>query len=151
VVTQGYYNKPEETKAAFTADGWLRTGDLGRVNADGYVTLAGRIKETYRCGGETVMPQEIEELLGQHPLLAQALAVGVPDAKMGEVGCICVVPKGSERPAAAELLSLCADNLARFKVPRHVLFMEAAEIPLTVTGRPQKFTLAALARSKLGL
>jgi fatty-acyl-CoA synthase len=151
IVTPGYYNNPGETRAAFTRDGWLRTGDLGRISADGYLTLTGRLKETYRCGGETVMPREIEELLDQHPLVAQALAVGVPDPKMGEIGCVCIVAKGTERPAESELISLCTDNLARFKVPRHVLFMEAVDIPLTVTGRPQKFRLAAIARARLGL
>ncbi len=141
-VTKGYYRKPEETAAAFTPDGWLRTGDVGRISAEGYLTLTGRIKESYRCGGEMVMPREIEEIFDDHPAIAQALVVGIPDRKMGEVGCLCVIPRGIDLPDASALIAYCAERLARFKVPRHVLFMTAGEIPLTVTGRPQKFKLA---------
>ena len=149
IVTRGYYKKPEETAAAFTADGWLRTGDLGRVSADDYVSLTGRIKETYRCNGEMVMPREIEMLFDDHPQIEQALVVGVPDARAGETGCLCIVPRGAERPDPEVLRALCAASLARFKVPRHVLFLDASDIPLTVTGRPQKFKLAALAAERL--
>jgi fatty-acyl-CoA synthase len=149
IVTRGYYKKPEETAAAFTADGWLRTGDVGRVSADEYVTLTGRIKETYRCNGEMVMPREIEMLFDDYPLVAQALVVGVPDPRAGEAGCLCIVPKGGDLPNPDELIARCAESLARFKVPRHVLFFDAGDIPLTVTGRPQKFKLAALAVARL--
>lgn len=145
IVTAGYYRKPDETRDAFTADGWLRTGDIGRLSDDGYVALTGRIKESYRCGGEMVMPREIELLFENYPGIAHALAVGVPDAKMGEVGCLCLVPGAGVRPDDRELLDLCARRLARFKVPRHVLWLEPGDIPLTVTGRPQKFRLAQLA------
>jgi fatty-acyl-CoA synthase len=149
IITPGYYRKPEETAACFTADGWLKTGDVGRIDAEGYLTLTGRIKETYRCGGEMVIPREIEELVDQHPKVAQALAVGVPDPKMGEIGCLCIVARPGEKPDPAELLALCAGKLARFKVPRLVLFFEPGEIPLTATGRPQKVKLAAIARERL--
>jgi fatty-acyl-CoA synthase len=149
IVTRGYYKKPEETAASFTADGWLKTGDVGRIDAEGFLTLTGRIKETYRCGGEMVIPREIEELVDQHPAVAQALAVGVPDPKMGEIGCLCIVPRAGARPDPAELLALCSEKLARFKVPRLVLFFEASEIPLTATGRPQKLRLAAIVRERL--
>jgi fatty-acyl-CoA synthase len=149
IVTPGYYKKPEETAASFTADGWLRTGDVGRVSADDYVMLTGRIKETYRCNGEMVMPREIEMLFDDHPQIEQALVVGVPDARAGETGCLCIVPRGSDRPDTDVLLATCAAKLARFKVPRHVLFFEASEIPLTVTARPQKFKLAKLAVERI--
>jgi fatty-acyl-CoA synthase len=149
IVTKGYYKKPAETAAAFTADGWLRTGDLGRVTGDGYLTLTGRIKESYRCGGEMVMPREIEALVESHPLVAQALAIGVPDMKMGEVGCLCIVASEGARPDPGELLALCAARLARFKVPRHVLFFRPDEIPVTATGRPQKVRLVDIATDRL--
>lgn len=149
IVTKGYYNKPEETREAITADGWLHTGDVGTINASGDLVLLGRIKETYRCGGEMVMPKEIEDLLNQHPLIAQTLVVGIPDTKMGEVGCVCVVTNSDQRPAPQELIDLCAARLAKFKVPRHVIFIGAEEVPLTPTGRPQKFRLAELARSRI--
>ena len=151
IVTEGYYKKEEETRAAFTADGWLRTGDVGVVTADGYLTLTGRLKETYRCGGEMVMPREIEELLTEHPLVGQALVVGLPDIKMGEVGCICIVPAGDTRPNPQDLIDLCISRLARFKVPRHVIFLTADEVPLTATGRAQKFKLAELAKERLSI
>ncbi len=149
IVTTGYYKKDEETRAAFNADGWLHTGDVGVITSDGYLTLTGRLKETYRCGGEMVMPREIEELLNEHPLVSQALVVGIPDMKMGEVGCACIVPAGDLLPDPKELIELCASRLARFKVPRHVVFLTAEELPLTATGRAQKFKLAELAKERL--
>ena len=149
IVTNGYYNKPGETKGAFTPDGWLRTGDLGLISADGYLTLTGRIKETYRCNGEMVMPKEIEDLFSDHPSLAQALVVGIPDPRVGEAGCLCIVPKPGAKPDTDALIALCAKHLARFKVPRHVLLLDASDIPLTVIGRPQKFKLAQLAAKML--
>jgi fatty-acyl-CoA synthase len=149
IVTTGYYKKDEETRAAFNADGWLHTGDVGEITADGYLTLTGRLKETYRCGGEMVMPREIEELLNEHPLVAQALVVGLPDMKMGEVGCACVVSAGHTRPDPQELIDFCASRLARFKVPRHIVFLSADEVPLTATGRAQKFKLAELVKGRL--
>lgn len=149
IVTTGYYRKPEETAAAFNADGWFLTGDVGVVDADGYVTLTGRIKETYRCGGETVMPREIEELLSEHPLVGQAFVVGIPDARMGEVGCVCIVPAGDECPEPQEIIDLCARRMARFKVPRHVIFMTAEEIPYTATGKAQKFRLVEIVKQRL--
>jgi fatty-acyl-CoA synthase len=148
-VTVGYFDKPEETASAFTPDGWLRTGDLGRIGADGFLALTGRIKETFRCGGETVMPREIEALLETADGVAQAIVVGVPDPRMGEVGCACIVACGP-RPSTAALTTLCEARLARFKVPRHFLFFAADEIPLTPTGRPRKYQLAELARARLG-
>jgi len=149
IVTTGYYKKDEETRAAFSPDGWLHTGDIGVVTADGYLSLTGRLKETYRCGGEMVMPREIEDLLITYPGVAQALAIGLPDPKMGEVGCLCVVLKDGQDITAEELIAFCAQRLARFKVPKHVLFLSTEEIPTTATGKAQKFKLAELARQRL--
>ena len=151
VVTRGYFRLPEETKAAFTDDGWFRTGDVGTLSADGYLTLTGRIKEVYRCGGEMVMPREIEALMEIYPGIAQALVIGVPDDRMGEVGCLCLVPESGTTLKEAEILSFCRDKLARFKVPKYVLELAVDDIPLTPTGRPQKFALAQLARRQLML
>jgi fatty-acyl-CoA synthase len=151
IVTTGYYKKDEETRAAVDVDGWLHTGDVGVLTPDGYLTLTGRLKETYRCGGEMVMPREIEELLNEHPLVGQAFVVGLPDMKMGEVGCACILPAGGILPDPQELIYLCASRLARFKVPRHVVFFTAEELPLTATGRAQKFKLADLAKERLSI
>jgi fatty-acyl-CoA synthase len=151
VVTKGYYRKPEETAESFTSDGWFRTGDVGKVSSEGYLTLTGRIKETYRCGGEMVMPREIETLLETFPGIAQILVVGVPDQRMGEVGCLCIVPETNGSVDEGKVLTFCREKLARFKVPKYALIFDASEIPLTATGRPQKFELAKLAQEKLKL
>jgi fatty-acyl-CoA synthase len=148
-VTMGYYNKPVETADAFDKLGWFRTGDLGAIDSDGYITLMGRTKESYRCGGELVLPLEVEKVIASHPGIIEAHVVAIPDARMGEVGVACVITSG--RVDADELLQLCNSRLARFKVPRHVLFIASEEVPTTATGRPRKFLLAKLAQQKLGI
>lgn len=140
-VTHGYYDKPAETAAMFTDDGWMRTGDLGIIDEDGYLVLTGRTKESYRCGGELVLPGEIEQVLADHPSVLAAHVVGIPHPRMGEVGCAWVV-SGPERPSSEDLIAYCASRLARFKVPASVLFAEAHDLPVTATGRVQKFLLA---------
>lgn len=144
-VMSGYYDKPEATAEAFTADGWLHTGDLGRLDADGYLTLMGRRKESYRCGGEQVLPGEIEDILTSHPAVIQAHVVPVPDTRMGEIGVAFVVLREAPAVTPRELIDLCAQRLARFKVPRHVLPIRAEEIPVTASGRARKFLLAQIA------
>ncbi len=147
-VTAGYYDKPDETALAFSdGPGWIRTGDLGRFD-DGYLTLVGRVKECYRCGGEQVMPKEVEDVLTGHPAVAQAHVVPLRDDRMGEVGVAWIVGRGDVDPAA--LIAYCAERLARFKVPRHVLAIDAADIPVTPSGRPRKFLLAQRAAEELG-
>lgn len=150
-VTAGYYDDPDATAAAFTFDGWLRTGDLGRIDEQGYLTLVGRIKEAYRCAGEMVMPREVEQVIEQFPGVAQAFVVGVPDARVEEVGCACIVPYAGSAIDAAALIDFCRARLARFKVPRHVLTFAAEEIPLTATGRPKKYQLVELAAARLAV
>ena len=150
-VTTGYYRKPEATAAAHDAEGWFRTGDLGRIDDEGYLVLVGRLKECYRCGGEQVLPLEVEETLAGHPAVAQAHVVAVADARMGEVGVACIVLRDDSHVDATELIAHCAARLARFKVPRHVLFLRSDEVPTTPTGRPRKFMLSELAAHRLGL
>lgn len=137
---RGFFDKPEET-ARTLVDGWVRSGDLGRVREDGYLQLTGRSKELYKSGGELVMPKEVEELLGQHPGVSQAYVVGVPDERWGEVGCAWVVREPGATVDADELLAACREKLARFKVPRQVRFVDASELPTTPTGKVQKFVL----------
>lgn len=151
VVTQGYYCKPEETQSAFTSDGWFRSGDIGSLSESGYIKLTGRLKESYRCGGEMVMPREIEDLLSSYPGIGQVFAVGIPDHKMDEVGCLCVVPEVGAELVIEDIIAHCAGRLARFKVPKYVVILPLEDIPLTATGRPQKFKLAELATHRLGL
>ncbi|NKQ54193.1 AMP-binding protein [Amycolatopsis sp. K13G38] len=140
----GFWRKPDETAAAFH-DGWLRSGDLGVVGEDGYLRLTGRSKELYKSGGELVMPKEIEELLSAYPGISQVYAVGVPDERWGEAGCVCVVRTPGSTVGQREILDLCAAKLARFKVPKRVLFLEPDELPTTPTGKVQKFRLAEIA------
>ncbi len=150
-VTAGYYNKPEENALTFDDEGWLRTGDLGTLSADGYITLSGRRKEAYRCGGEQVMPAEVEAVLLGHPTVAQAHIVAVADPRMGEAGFAWIVPAPGAVVDGDELIAHCADRIARFKVPKYVATLAADEVPLTPSGRPRKFLLAERATNHLGL
>ena len=150
-VTQGYYGKPEENAAAFDAEGWFGSGDLGSFDEHGYLTLAGRLKETYRVGGEQVMPTEIEDVLNRHPDVVQAHVVPVPDDRMGEVGAAWIVLRDGSATTTDELQRLCAENLARFKVPKYVLTIDVADLPTTPSGRARKFLLSERAIAHLGL
>jgi fatty-acyl-CoA synthase len=143
-----FHDLPEET-ARTLRDGWVYSGDLGRVTEEGYLQLTGRSKELYKSGGELVMPKEIEDLLSRHPGVSQAFAVGVPDERWGEIGCAWIVPAEGADLDADEILALCREHLANFKVPKHVLFTDAASLPLTPTGKVQKFRLAQRAVERL--
>jgi fatty-acyl-CoA synthase len=149
IVTSGYFEQPEATAAATMPGGWLRSGDLGFVREDGALVLTGRAKDVYKCGGELVMPTEVEACLTRRPDVAQAYVVGVPDARMGEVGCAWVVPAEHAKPDAEEVIGYCRAELARFKVPAYVLFTTADQLPLTVSGKVQKFKLAERAAGEL--
>lgn len=144
----GFWNKPEETKEAIL-DGWIRSGDLGRVREDGYLEVTGRSKELYKSGGELVMPKEIEELLSDHPAISQVYAIGVPDERWGDAGCVCIVPTPGHSISTEDVLACCKENLARFKVPKHVLFLETSDLPTTPTGKVQKFRLVKWAQQRL--
>lgn len=138
----GYWNLSEQT-AETLRDGWVHSGDIGRVHADGYLTVSGRSKELYKSGGELVMPVEIENLLTSCDDISQAYAVGVRDRQWGEIGCVVVVPAPGVILSADDVLSRCRAGLAKFKVPKRVVFREPAALPLTPTGKVQKFKLAA--------
>jgi fatty-acyl-CoA synthase len=151
VVTPGYFRQPEATAAATLPGGWLRSGDLGYVRADGALVLTGRAKDIYKCGGELVMPAEVEAVLNQRPEIVQAFVVGVPDPRMGEVGCAWVVPESGVTIDPAEIIAYCRAELARFKAPAYVFTAGPGELPLTASGKVQKFRLAERARHELGL
>jgi acyl-CoA synthetase (AMP-forming)/AMP-acid ligase II len=137
-VTPGYLGSPEATAEAFV-DGWFRTGDLGTVDADGYLWLRGRLKEMILRGGENIAPAEVEEVLRAHPAVRDAACFGVPDAKYGEQVGAAVALAG---PAdAAELTDHCRERLAAFKVPRVIHVVQ--EIPRTPTGKLQRRRVAA--------
>ena len=136
----GYWNRPEET-AATLRDGWLFSGDLGRVRADGYLQVTGRHKELYKSGGELVMPKEIEDLLAEHDEISQVFAVGLLDDRWGEIGCVVVVPVEESTLTEDVVLDICRAKLARFKVPKRVVFYRAEDLPTTPTGKVQKYKL----------
>jgi fatty-acyl-CoA synthase len=136
-VFAGYWRNPEATAEAFTADGWLRTGDVAERDAEGFYRIRGRLKDMYISGGENVYPAEIEAVLHAHPAVADAAVVGVTDERWGEVGIAFVV---AERDVAEEeLLEHCRARLARFKVPRSVRLV--SEIPRNSVGKIQKDAL----------
>ncbi|MBF6149501.1 AMP-binding protein [Nocardia nova] len=144
----GFWGKPEET-AKGLRDGWVFSGDLGRVRPDGYLEITGRSKELYKSGGELVMPKEIEELLTARPEISQAYLIGVPDERWGDAGCACIVRAPDAEISAEEVIEICKANLARFKVPKHVVFLTADELPTTPTGKVQKFRLVNYAKARL--
>jgi len=149
VVTKGYYNKPEETFAVIDKDGWLRTGDLGRVDERGYIELLGRSKEMYKVSGENVAPKEVEDVINRHPAVAQAYVVGVKDPLTVETGAAFVELRPGHTCTRAEIVEFCQKHLAKFKVPRHVWFVSANEWPVTGNGKIQKFKLKEMAEKRI--
>jgi fatty-acyl-CoA synthase len=148
-VMQGYYKKPEETAQTVDADGWLHSGDMATMREDGTIRFLGRYKEMLKVGGENVDPVEIEALLLQHPAVSQVKVVGVPDARLQEVACACVVLTPGAQVRPEEILAQCRGKIASFKMPRHVLFRN--EYPMTSSGKVQKFRLSELCIEELGL
>lgn len=133
-VMQGYLDDPVATAEAIDGEGWLHTGDLGRFNEDGRLLIVGRKKDMFIVGGFNAYPAEIEGFLLEHPAVAQAAVVGVPDDRLGQVGKAFVVLKG--KATAEELVSWSRDRMAGFKVPRYVEFLD--ELPLNATGKVMK-------------
>jgi len=144
----GFWNKPEETAAVRHGE-WVRSGDLGAVGADGYLRLTGRSKELYKSGGELVMPKEIEDLLSAHEQISEVFAIGLLDKRWGEVGCAVVVRTPGATITESDVIALCKDKLARFKVPKHVVFLDRADLPTTPTGKIQKFRLVEQAQTMI--
>jgi acyl-CoA synthetase (AMP-forming)/AMP-acid ligase II len=140
-VMRGYFNDTEATEAAVDAEGWLRTGDVGVMDADGNVTITDRLKDMYVSGGFNVYPAEVEATLRLHAGVGQVAVIGVPDRRMGEVGMAVVVPSGAEAPGEAgeladALLAWAKERLANFKVPRSVVIVES--LPLNASGKVLK-------------
>ena len=151
-VMRGYFDKPQETADALDGDGWLRTGDLGRLGEDGRLEFLGRAKDIVRVGGENVSPAEVEDILHRHPAIRQAAVVGVPDPRLIEVVAAFVVPNEGADCDPAAVAAWCRNEMAGFKVPRHVWVVEGfEEIGMTASSKVQKKPLAAHARKLLGL
>ena len=133
MVMKGYYQKEAETRAAITPDGWYLTGDMGTVDADGYIRITGRKKEMIIVGGENVYPREIEAVLEDHPAVAEAAVVGQMDASRGEVVVAFIVPREGQETTEITLRDFCRDRVAGYKVPRRVVI--ANDLPRGPTGK----------------
>ena len=147
-VMLGYWDDEARTREA-VRDGWMHTGDLATIDAEGYCNIVGRVKDMLIRGGENVYPREIEEFLFRHPAVAQVQVFGVPDARYGEEIAAWVVLKPGEACTADEIKAFCKDQIAHYKVPRYVRFV--SELPMTVTGKAQKFVMRAKMIEELGL
>ena len=137
-VCLGYWRNPEATAAALQA-GWFHTGDMARVDADGFYTIAGRFKDMLISGGENIYAAEVETVFRDHPAVQEAALIGVPDEKWGEVGLMVVVLKPDQKASEAELRDFCATRLARYKVPKRVEFVDA--LPYSPYGKVMKLEL----------
>jgi len=148
-VMLGYWNDEAKTGEAIDAEGWMHTGDLGTFDAEGYGNVVGRSKDMAIRGGENVYPAEIEDVLYQHPVVADAQVFGVPDDRFGEELCAWIRVKPGAKMSEEEVRSFCRDRIAHFKVPRYVRFVQ--EFPTTVTGKIQKFVMRQRMIDELGL
>ncbi|MBR0641505.1 AMP-binding protein [Plastoroseomonas hellenica] len=151
-IMQGYFDKPAETTEALAADGWLATGDLGRLGAEGRLEFAGRAKDLVRVGGENVSPAEVEDILHRHPAIRQAVVVGVPDPRLMEVPCAFVILNEGHACEPEALIAWSREHMAGFKVPRYVQVVDGFEaIGMTASSKIQKRLLAKHAIEVLGL
>ena len=141
-----------ETAAALDADGWLSTGDLGRLGEDGRLEFTGRAKDLIRVGGENVSPAEVEDILHRHPAIRQAVVVGVPDARLMEVACAFVILNEGQMAVEDSLLEWARQHMASFKAPRYVRVVDGFEsIGMTASSKIQKAQLRKHAVALLGL
>jgi fatty-acyl-CoA synthase len=138
-VMKGYYNNTEATAQAIDEDGWLHTGDQATLDEAGYVRITGRIKELIIRGGENIAPKEIEDLLRNHPKIADVYVYGVPDEKYGEEVAAAVRLKPDETATVEEIRQFCDGRIAKFKIPRSIRFVDS--FPMTASGKVQKFKL----------
>ncbi|MFC8433588.1 AMP-binding protein [Streptomyces sp. NPDC057253] len=143
-VMLGYFEDEAATRAAIDADGWLRTGDVGRLDEHGCLKITDRIKDMIIVGGFNVYPAEVENVLAGHPLVAESAVVGMPDARLGSVPCAYVVPRRGPQPSARDVIAHCRERLANFKVPRRVIVVP--ELPRNAAGKILKTGL----RERLG-
>ena len=144
----GYWDEPEHTAAVLDADGWLHSGDLATLDADGYGRIVGRIKDMVIRGGENLYPREIEEFLHRHPGIADVQVFGVPDAFYGEELCAWIIPVAGSDLSEEGVRAFCRGEIAHHKVPRHIRFVDA--FPMTVSGKVRKVEMRAQMAAELG-
>jgi fatty-acyl-CoA synthase len=137
-VMRGYWGDEAKTGESIV-DGWMHTGDLATIDADGYCNIVGRLKDMLIRGGENIYPREIEEFLFRHPKIQSVQVFGVPDSKYGEEICAWIVLRAGEQASVEEIQTFCRDQIAHYKVPKYIHFVD--ELPMTVTGKVQKFVM----------
>ncbi len=147
-VMSGYWDDEARTREAIDAAGWMHTGDLAMMDEQGYVNIVGRLKDMIIRGGENIYPREIEEFLFRHPKVQDVQVFGVPDAKYGESVCAWIRLREGQSATAEEIVEFCREQIAHYKVPRHVRFV--SEFPMTVTGKAQKYLMRERMREELG-
>ena len=138
-VMSGYWGELEKTRAVLGPDGWMHTGDLATIDEEGYCRIIGRSKDIVIRGGENISPREIEEYLHRHPDIRDVQVIGLPDPKLGEELCACVMLNPGAGISADGVREFCRGQIAHFKIPRYVRFVEA--YPMTTSGKVQKFIL----------
>jgi fatty-acyl-CoA synthase len=138
-VMRGYWEDEARTREVLDDAGWMHTGDLATIDADGYCNIVGRVKDMLIRGGENVYPREVEEFLFRHPKVAAVQVFGVPDARYGEELCAWIITKPGQACTEDEIRAFCRDQIAHYKVPRYIRFVN--EMPMTITGKVQKFVL----------
>jgi fatty-acyl-CoA synthase len=148
-VMKGYWEDPEKTREVLDDAGWMHTGDLGIIDAEGYANITGRLKDMVIRGGENVYPREIEEYLYRHAKVQAVQVCGVPDVKFGEVVCAWIQLKPGASSTAEEIREFCQNQIAHYKVPRYIRFV--TEFPMTITGKVQKFAMREHMIKELGL
>lgn len=144
-----YWADEEKTAECISKDGWYKTGDIGRLDAFGYLRIEGRIKDMIIRGGENIYPAEVEQFLHTHPKIKEAQVVGVKDERMGEEVCACIKLVDGQECTPEEIKTFCKNKISHFKIPRYILFVSS--YPLTVTGKIQKNKLRETAEEQLGL
>ncbi|XP_030836293.1 medium-chain acyl-CoA ligase ACSF2, mitochondrial-like [Strongylocentrotus purpuratus] len=143
----GYWKDEVKTKEAIDQTGWFHSGDIATMNEEGYITMAGRIKDLVIRGGENIYPTEIEQFLYKHPKIEDVQVIGVPDERMGEELCAWIRLKAGQEATPEEIKSFCKGKISHFKIPRYIEFVD--EFPLTVTGKVQKFKMRQVMEEKM--
>ena len=146
---RGYWDDSVRTAESIDTDGWMHTGDLATIDADGYCNIVGRVKDMVIRGGENVYPREVEEFLLTHPDIQDVQVFGVPDKKYGEEISVWIIPMVGNKVSLGDVRSFCDGQIAHYKIPKYV--KAVSEFPMTVTGKPQKYLMRESMSKELNL
>jgi fatty-acyl-CoA synthase len=146
---QCYWDEPQKTAETIDAEGWIHSGDLATMDPEGYVSITGRIKDMVIRGGENISPREIEEFLYRHPAIQDAQVIGVPDRVYGEELCVWIIARAGASLREEDVRQFCEGNIARYKIPRYIRFVEC--YPMTLSGKVQKFKMREMMSEEINL